>query len=61
MAAEDISISKDQGVLALGLNRPSKLNAITREMYSILAREISAANTDDEVGDRKSTRLNSSH
>ena len=50
MAAEDISISKDQGVLALGLNRPSKLNAITREMYSILAREISAANTDDEVG-----------
>ena len=50
MAIEDITISKDQGVLALGLNRPSKLNAITREMYSILAREINGANHDDEVG-----------
>lgn len=50
MAAQDISISKNQGVLALGLNRPSKLNAITREMYSILAREIDGANNDDEVG-----------
>jgi len=50
MAIEDISISKDQGVLALGLNRPSKLNAITREMYAILAREINGANSDDEIG-----------
>lgn len=50
MAVEDIAISKDQGVLALGLNRPSKLNAITREMYSILAREINNANSDDEIG-----------
>ena len=50
MAIEDISISKEQGVLALGLNRPSKLNAITREMYAILAREINGANSDDEIG-----------
>lgn len=46
----DIVVSKDQGVLALGLNRPGKLNAITRDMYATLAREISAANDDDEIG-----------
>lgn len=50
MSTTDISIAKNQGVLALGLNRPNKLNAITREMYSILAREIDGANSDDEVG-----------
>lgn len=50
MAIEDISISRNQGVLALGLNRPNKLNAITREMYSILAREIDSANSDEEIG-----------
>lgn len=46
----DIVVSKDQGVLALGLNRPGKLNAITRDMYATLAREINGANDDDEVG-----------
>lgn len=50
MSTTDISISKDQGVLALGLNRPSKLNAITREMYATLAREINGANGDEEIG-----------
>lgn len=50
MAAEDIVVTRDQGVLALGLNRPNKLNAITREMYAILAREIDGANNDDEIG-----------
>lgn len=50
MSAEEIVISKDQGVLALGLNRPTKRNALTREMYSLLAREINSANDDDEIG-----------
>jgi len=50
MSNTDISISKDQGVLALGLNRPSKLNAITRDMYATLAREINGANSDEEIG-----------
>jgi enoyl-CoA hydratase/carnithine racemase len=43
---QDIVVSRDQGVLALGLNRPGKLNAITRDMYAILAREINAADHD---------------
>jgi enoyl-CoA hydratase/carnithine racemase len=46
----EIIVAKDQGVLSLGLNRPAKKNALTRQMYSILAREISAANSDDEIG-----------
>ncbi|MEY2798078.1 MAG: hypothetical protein RIS22_344 [Actinomycetota bacterium] len=50
MSTSDIAISRDQGVLALGLNRPQKLNAITREMYATLAREINGANGDDEIG-----------
>ncbi|MBM3703806.1 MAG: enoyl-CoA hydratase [Actinobacteria bacterium] len=50
MSTSDISISRDQGVLALGLNRPQKLNSITREMYATLAREINGANGDDEIG-----------
>jgi len=50
MSTSDISISRDQGVLALGLNRPQKLNAITREMYATLAREINGANSDDKIG-----------
>ena len=50
MAEQDIVVSRDQGVLALGLNRPTKLNAITRAMYATLAQEISNANNDDEVG-----------
>ena len=47
---QDIVASKDQGVLALGFNRPAKKNALTRDMYAALAREISASNSDDEVG-----------
>jgi|LakMenEpi03Aug12_release.lakeMendotaPanAssembly.Ray.scaffolds.fasta_scaffold219781_2 enoyl-CoA hydratase/carnithine racemase len=47
---QDVIASKDQGVLALGFNRPAKKNALTREMYAVLAREISAANSDDQVG-----------
>lgn len=50
MSNTDISISKEQGVLALGLNRPGKLNAITRDMYATLAREINDANADEEIG-----------
>jgi enoyl-CoA hydratase/carnithine racemase len=47
---QDVVASKDQGVLALGFNRPAKKNALTLDMYAALAREISAANSDDEVG-----------
>ena len=50
MSDQDIVVSKDQGVLALGFNRPAKKNALTREMYAALAREISAANVDEEIG-----------
>ena len=50
MSEQDIVVSKDQGVLALGFNRPAKKNALTREMYAALAREIAAANVDDEIG-----------
>ena len=46
----DIIVTKDQGVLSLGFNRPAKKNALTRQMYSILAEEISSANSDDEIG-----------
>jgi len=46
----DIIVTKDQGVLSLGFNRPTKKNALTRQMYSILAEEISSANSDDEIG-----------
>jgi enoyl-CoA hydratase/carnithine racemase len=50
MSDQDIVVSKDQGVLALGFNRPAKKNALTREMYAALAREISVANVDEEIG-----------
>jgi enoyl-CoA hydratase/carnithine racemase len=47
---EEIAVNIDNGVLALGFNRPDKRNAITGEMYAELADQLNAAVDNDEVG-----------
>jgi len=47
---EEIAVNIDNGVLALGFNRPDKRNAITGEMYAELADQLNAAADNDEVG-----------
>ena len=47
---EEIAVHLDNGVLALGFNRPDKRNAITGEMYAELADQLNAAADNDEVG-----------
>ena len=47
---EEIAVNIDNGVLALGFNRPDKKNAITGEMYAELADQLNAAADNDEVG-----------
>lgn len=39
----DILVSKHEGVLALSINRPAKMNALTRAMYSDLATGLNEA------------------
>ncbi|WP_109478195.1 enoyl-CoA hydratase-related protein [Paraburkholderia sp. C35] len=46
---EHISVSIQDGVKVLTLNRASKMNAITDAMYTFLAEEITAAQTDPAV------------
>lgn len=44
-----ISIVKAEGVLRIGINRPDKLNAITRQMYTDMAAALQGAEEDSEV------------
>lgn len=39
----EILVSKNEGVLALSINRPAKMNALTRAMYSELAKSLNEA------------------
>lgn len=43
---QDIRIDSDAGILELTLNRPDRKNALTNEMYGVLADQIEAAGKD---------------
>ncbi|MCJ1885772.1 enoyl-CoA hydratase-related protein [Pseudomonas sp. LA21] len=47
--SEQILVEREQGLLILRLNRPDKMNALTRTMYSALADALEAAQTDRSV------------
>ncbi len=44
-----VSVEIREGVLRLGLNRPEKKNALTREMYSVLADALERGRSDSAV------------
>jgi enoyl-CoA hydratase/carnithine racemase len=46
---EHVIVEKSGGVLTLTLNRPDKKNALTAEMYGVLATAIDAAAEEDDV------------
>ena len=46
MSTDDLIVTRTDGVLHLRLNRPSKRNAITANMYAAMADALSAAETD---------------
>jgi enoyl-CoA hydratase/carnithine racemase len=46
---EHVIVTKAEGVLTLIMNRPDKKNALTNEMYGVLADEIIAAESDKAV------------
>ena len=39
----DVTVTKTDGILTLVMNRPDKRNALTNDMYGVLADEIAAA------------------
>lgn len=47
--SEQILVEREQGLLTLRLNRPDKMNALTRTMYSALAEALEAAQDDRSV------------
>lgn len=49
MAADNVEVSREGGVLCLAIARPDKRNAITLRMFAVLARELEAADRDNGV------------
>jgi enoyl-CoA hydratase/carnithine racemase len=47
--SEHVLVERESGLLTLRLNRPDKMNALTRAMYSQMAEVLDAANTDRSV------------
>src|SRR5690349_12020344 len=47
--SEHILVEREGGLLTLRLNRPDKMNALTRAMYSQMAEVLDAANEDRTV------------
>ncbi|MDD0841379.1 enoyl-CoA hydratase [Pseudomonas sp. Gutcm_11s] len=47
--SEHVLVEREDGLLTLRLNRPDKMNALTRAMYSQMAEVLDAANTDRSV------------
>ncbi|MCO6057011.1 enoyl-CoA hydratase [Pseudomonas sp. MOB-449] len=47
--SEHILVEREQGLLTLRMNRPDKMNALTRAMYSRMADVLDAAREDREV------------
>lgn len=45
----EITSLTDKGVLTLSLNRPQKMNALTRQMYGQLAQSLNSAASDTEI------------
>lgn len=46
---DEINSLTDKGVLTLSLNRPHKMNALTRQMYGQLAQSLNSAASDTEI------------
>lgn len=46
---EHIEITKADSILRIRFNRPAKKNAITRDMYAVMADAIAASNTDNSI------------
>ena len=49
------------GVATLTLDNPAERNTLTKEMVGEIVATMDALEANPHVGDRKSTRLNSSH
>ena len=47
--SEHILVEREQGLLTLRMNRPDKMNALTRAMYSRMAEVLDSANEDRSV------------
>ncbi|MBB2494752.1 enoyl-CoA hydratase [Aquipseudomonas ullengensis] len=47
--SEHVLVERDGGLLTLRLNRPDKMNALTRAMYSQMAEALDAVNADSSV------------
>ena len=47
--SEHVLVEREGGLLTLRLNRPDKMNALTRAMYSQMAEVLDAANGDRAV------------
>jgi enoyl-CoA hydratase/carnithine racemase len=45
----EVTVELENGVLVVTISRPGKMNAITNEMYGVLADAIERANADDDV------------
>ena len=45
----DIVASRREAVMAIGINRPQKRNALTQEMYALMAAHLSEAEGDDSI------------
>jgi len=46
---DDVAVARDDGILRVTLNRPTKKNALTREMYAALAAALAEAEADAAI------------